>query len=207
MRRLFFFSYFVLLLHGTVYSQILKDSVFYYDAKMEPTSKKIAFVEKVIFTTDSSYTCVLFDKKTNVVRRKMYFTNEIPSSDWEFYDENGTLTSKKNYAPDNYKPVSRCDSAKIAKMVGTLRQFVLKNLRYPVLARENGIQGKVIYQIRIDEKGSMTKLSILKSNSRFLTEEVIRVILQSVTPNMLLELSQKGCESIITLPVTFKLQT
>lgn len=195
------------------FSQMVKDTVFTYGADMKPNYKKIAFIEKVRFTSDSSYTCILFDAKTKVILRKLYYTNEIPSAPWEYYDKQGNLISTKNYVsqdkeiPKDYKAKAECmDSLTLAGLVQEFYNYVVRNIRYPQLAVENNVQGKVIYRFFVDRTGKMTKLSILKSSSRFLTEEAIRLMTTDVPESLIQKLGSPNCEASYTMPMVFRLQ-
>ena len=66
-----------------------------------------------------------------------------------------------------------------------MRQYFLENMRYPEEASHNYIQGKVQYQIVIDQKGYI-KLVDLKSSHPYLEGEMRRVILSlpRFTPGM-----------------------
>lgn len=197
----------------TANSQMVKDTVFTYGSDMKPTYKRVAFIEKVRFTSDSSYTCILFDAKTNVIRRKLYYTNEIPSAPWEYYDENGHLTSTRNYVPDEieipkiYNAKSECmDSVTMHGLAQEFNSYVVRHVMYPQLAVENNVQGKVIYRFWVDRAGKMTRLSILKSSSRFLTEEAIRVMTTDVPESLIKKLSSPNCDASYTMPMVFRMQ-
>lgn len=200
------------LLHVSAFSQMLKDTVFTYGADLKPSYKKVAFIEKVRFTSDSSYTCILFDAKTNVIRRKLYYTNEIPSAPWEYYDEKGNLSSTRNYVADQveipkvYKTKSECmDSITMGDLAQEFNNYVLRNIMYPQLAVENNVQGKVIYRFGVDKNGKMTKLDILKSSSRFLTEEAIR-LMTTVPESLIKKLGSPNCDASYTMPMIFRMQ-
>lgn len=57
-----------------------------------------------------------------------------------------------------------------------LRKFIAQNIRYPVLAQENGIQGKVFVSFIIQEDGSVSNIHIAKSVHPILDLEAIRLI-------------------------------
>ena len=41
-------------------------------------------------------------------------------------------------------------------------EFVFKNLKYPVIARENGIEGTAVVQFVVDRDGTVKDVSVLK---------------------------------------------
>ncbi len=86
-----------------------------------------------------------------------------------------------------------------------LMKFLAKNIRYPALARENGLQGKVIVKFYIDIDGSVKELAVLKDGvGGGCAEEAVRVI--SIMPKWTSG-SQKGTPVKVyyTLPISFKL--
>lgn len=54
--------------------------------------------------------------------------------------------------------------------------YIHKKLKYPSLARENGVEGTVIVSFIIDEKGKITKPKIARDIGAGCGEEVMRVI-------------------------------
>ena len=59
-------------------------------------------------------------------------------------------------------------------------EYLSKNIKYPVRAIENGIQGKVVVKFCVTSKGSVTMVSVLKSVDPDLDKEAMRVI-QTIT--------------------------
>ena len=57
-----------------------------------------------------------------------------------------------------------------------LVKFLATNVKYPVVAMENGIQGKVFVQIIIDENGKVIEPKILRGVDPVLDQEAIRVV-------------------------------
>jgi TonB family protein len=89
--------------------------------------------------------------------------------------------------------------------VAELMKYLSKNIRYPKVARENGLEGKVIVKFYIDVDGSVKEPEILKDNvGGGAAEESIRVIdsMPNWTPGL-----QKGIpvKVFYVLPITFKL--
>ncbi len=57
-----------------------------------------------------------------------------------------------------------------------LMKYLQKNLMYPKIARENGIQGKVYINFVVAKNGEITKVKILKGVDKALNNEAIRVV-------------------------------
>ncbi len=57
-----------------------------------------------------------------------------------------------------------------------LREFIVKNVKYPESAKERGVQGQVFVSFVIDEVGKVTNSKILRSVDPLLDAEALRVI-------------------------------
>jgi len=87
-------------------------------------------------------------------------------------------------------------------------QFVYKNINYPAVARENGVEGNVVAAFVIDQEGQLTQLELLRDIGAGCGEEVKRIV---GLMNKQLDWSpgrQQGrpVKVRVTLPVRFKLQ-
>jgi protein TonB len=86
-----------------------------------------------------------------------------------------------------------------------LNRYLVRNIKYPLLAQENGIQGRVVCQFVVNSDGSIVDISVVRGVEESLDKEAIRVI-QSMpkwTPG------RQGGKSVrvkYTLPIRFKLQ-
>lgn len=80
-----------------------------------------------------------------------------------------------------------------------------ENIKYPAVARENGIQGKVFLRFIVEKDGSIQQVTVLKSPNDLLSEEAKRVIAKMPKWNAG---KQRGnsVRSYFTLPVNFKLE-
>lgn len=56
------------------------------------------------------------------------------------------------------------------------RDFISKNLRYPIFAKENGIQGRVKVSFIVEKDGSLTDFIVTRSVDPSLDKEAIRVL-------------------------------
>ncbi len=57
-----------------------------------------------------------------------------------------------------------------------LSKYIASHIRYPTVARENGIQGKVFVRFIVNSKGKVCKVSIARGVDPLLDNEAIRVI-------------------------------
>ena len=85
-------------------------------------------------------------------------------------------------------------------------KYIGENLKYPVIAQENGIQGKVICQFTINKDGSLVDIEVVRSaGDASLDKEAMRVI-KSMPKWKPGKQRNQPVRVKFTLPVTFKLQ-
>ena len=86
-----------------------------------------------------------------------------------------------------------------------LRQYLASAVKYPVIAQENGIQGKVYVNFVVEKDGSVTKAKIARGVDPSLDAEALRVVstLPKWKPG-----KQRGAPVRVsyTVPISFKLE-
>ena len=87
----------------------------------------------------------------------------------------------------------------------TFRNWVQGKVRYPQVAQENGISGRVVLQFVIERDGRLTNIVVLQTPDRSLSEEAIRVLNQSPKWSPGKQRSQT-VRVKYTLPVDFRIQ-
>jgi len=89
--------------------------------------------------------------------------------------------------------------------MGALMSWLGQNIKYPVIAAENGVQGRVIVQFVVEKDGSITDVKVAKSVDPSLDKEAARVV--KAMPHWIPG-KQNGSAVRVkyTVPVTFKLQ-
>jgi len=87
---------------------------------------------------------------------------------------------------------------------GSVTKWISKNVNYPVLAQENGVQGKVYVKFVIEKDGSITDVQISRGVDASLDKEAVRVIkaMPKWTPG---KQRGKAVRVSYTLPINFKL--
>ncbi len=89
--------------------------------------------------------------------------------------------------------------------MGALMSWLSQNIKYPVIAAENGVQGRVIVQFVVEKDGSVTDVHVAKSVDPSLDKEATRVVkaMPKWNPG-----KQNGSAVRVkyTVPVSFKLQ-
>ena len=89
-----------------------------------------------------------------------------------------------------------------------LLAYVHKHIRYPAVAVEMGLEGKVITRFRIDETGKMINIIVLGSPDKMLSDEVVKVLnrfAETHTWNPVI-MADKPISAYYTLPVNFRLR-
>ena len=84
-------------------------------------------------------------------------------------------------------------------------KFLGKNIKYPTIAQENGVQGRVIVQFVVNRDGSIVDPVVVRGVDPYLDKEALRVI--KTMPNWKPGKQRgKPVRVKFTVPVTFKLQ-
>ena len=129
-------------------------------------------------------------------------------------DENGeVLKAKDAIITEPVKP--REEENKVFEVVeqmpsfpggsGALMQYLSKNIKYPPVAEENGIQGRVVCSFVVERDGSVSDVRILKGVDPSLDKEAIRVV--SAMPKWIPGRQNGQMVRVkYNLPVTFRLQ-
>ena len=89
--------------------------------------------------------------------------------------------------------------------MAALMKFLGDNIKYPVIAQENGIQGRVITNFVVERDGSISDVQIVRGQDPSLDKEAIRVIktMPKWKPG---QQRGKPVRVRFTLPVVFRLQ-
>ena len=135
---------------------------------------------------------------TRVDKQKIYeVVEKMPSF--------GTYTYEEKVFTDPAHP-EKFVTKTVTKTGGEgLLAYLNRNVKYPLIAEENGIQGRVICTFVVERDGSITDVKVIKSVDPSLDKEAKRVIgsMPKWNPGI-----QKGIPVRVkfTLPVTFRLQ-
>ena len=86
-----------------------------------------------------------------------------------------------------------------------LMRFLSDNMKYPKVARESGIQGRVVVQFVVGSDGSIGNAKVIRSINPYLDKEALRVV--SVMPRWKPGM-QKGKPVSVqyTMPLMFRLE-
>lgn len=86
-----------------------------------------------------------------------------------------------------------------------LLSYIAKNLHYPVIAAENGIQGKVFVRFVVSATGKVEDVTVVRSLDPNCDKEALRVIcsLPQWIPG---KQNGRNVPVYYTVPITFKIQ-
>ena len=89
--------------------------------------------------------------------------------------------------------------------MGALNQWLASNIKYPAMAAENGIEGRVVVQFVVERDGSVSGVHVVRGVDPSLDKEATRVVSQM--PKWIPG-KQNGSAVRVkyTVPVTFRLQ-
>ena len=89
--------------------------------------------------------------------------------------------------------------------LNTFRNWGQQNVKFPQIALENGIQGRVVLSFVIEKDGRLTNIQVLQTPDRSLSEEAIRVLNKSPKWSPGKQRNQ-AVRVKYTLPVDFRVQ-
>ncbi len=97
----------------------------------------------------------------------------------------GYASSEKN-KPNDRRPSTKSEGESLFVVVeempqfpggqGALMQYIAQNIKYPAIAQENGIQGRVVCQFIIDKQGNTSDVEVVQGVDPSLDKEAIRLI-------------------------------
>ena len=88
---------------------------------------------------------------------------------------------------------------------GNINQWLAQNLKYPPVAAENGIEGRVIVQFVVGKDGSITNATVVRGVDSSLDKEALRVV-NSMPKWVPGKQNGQSVNCKFTLPVVFRLQ-
>jgi protein TonB len=88
---------------------------------------------------------------------------------------------------------------------GDVAAYLSSHIKYPVVAQENGIQGRVIVQFVVNQDGSIVDVTVVRGVDPSLDKEAVRVI-EGMPKWIPGKQGGKAVRVKFTLPVNFKLQ-
>ena len=87
----------------------------------------------------------------------------------------------------------------------SLLKYLTTRIKYPIIAQENGIQGRVSCSFVVDTDGSLRNIKVTRGIDPSLDEEAVRVIREMPKWNPGIQ-NDMAVAVKYTVPVTFRLQ-
>ena len=88
---------------------------------------------------------------------------------------------------------------------GALMQYLANNIKYPVVAQENGVQGRVVVSFVVERDGSITDVQVVRSVDPSLDREAQRVV-RSMPKWIPGKQNGQAVRVKYNVPVSFRLQ-
>ncbi|MBR6638850.1 MAG: energy transducer TonB [Muribaculaceae bacterium] len=86
-----------------------------------------------------------------------------------------------------------------------LMKYISNNIKYPTMAMENNIQGRVVVQFVVTKTGKIGEVKVVRSKDPDLDKEAVRVV--KSLPNFIPgKMNGQAVNVWYTLPISFKLQ-
>ena len=86
-----------------------------------------------------------------------------------------------------------------------LNKYIAQNVKYPVIAQENGIQGRVYVSFVVNSKGKIENVKVARGVDPSLDKEAVRVV-ESMPEWKPGKQGNKAVKVSFTIPVNFVLQ-
>ena len=192
--------------------------------KVEKVEQPKVEPEKVVEKVKSSikFTAPVIKKDNEVKEEDEIKLDEVEKSDKsvgaftvEGNDEVGgeVLKAKEEIAPPPEPEKPKEEDTKIFDVVeqmpsfpgGNVMAWLSQNLKYPVIAAENGVQGRVVVQFVVEKDGSVTDVHAVKKVDPSLDKEAERVV-KSMPKWIPGKQNGSAVRVKYTVPVTFRLQ-
>ena len=85
-----------------------------------------------------------------------------------------------------------------------MSQFINRTIRYPVIAQENGIQGRVVVQFVVNTDGKIVDVEVVRGVEESLDKEAVRVV-KAMPPWNPGRQGGKNVRVKYTLPIRFRI--
>ena len=155
-----------------------------------PAPKLTDLIEIVDQELDIDEELEIEDMEANVENRSDYS-----------YDYDGTGYDEGDYGEEDVFQVVE----DMPSFPGDINKWLGKNVKYPVIAQENNIQGRVTVQFVIEKDGSITDVKVLRGVDPSLDKEAVRVV-KSMPKWKPGKQRGKPVRVSYTVPINFRLQ-
>ena len=189
-----FILFFLLLSFSFVLHSQQSETLFFKDKNFtKRVNSEKGAKSKIEITIENGITTKMFytikGKKT-IIKKTQLFNGKYPIGKWNYY-KNGKLYSSKDYNFDviysttkfeseYYFELDKENTTTIQGMVApqikgyeNIYMGIYGQLKYPAYARENGIQGEVVLNIKVTKNGDIEIISVMNSDHVTLTKAAL----------------------------------
>ncbi len=157
------------------------------------------------------------------IKTEGFYTNDLPNGEMRFYNKEGKLTTKSIYENGkitkrtSYNPITGEELKELNPIIdfpdveaefpggaAALQRWIATNVEYPMEAIEMNETGRVYLSFIIEQDGSVSNVSVVKSASKILDEEAIR-LLENMPNWAPAELDGEKVRTRCQIPINFTL--
>ncbi|MFD0798475.1 energy transducer TonB [Maribacter chungangensis] len=204
----------IFLVSNIAIAQSESNTTYYKDKYGRMQSDTGAYALEVSKTNDSVVTQIFFKVKNGQKIWTKSYLGEQPYGKWNRYDRKGNIESTLDYdfvvkygelIPERAQLLEDLGITVMSDInTEKIQKHIRDKFKYPEVAQEENIQGKVIVQFTISSDGKVDNLRILEGVHSSLDTECYRIM------NSLKELEPytKDGEKVMvyrTIPITFKM--
>ena len=186
-----------------------------------------------IFNANHPFIYMIVCDDTNTIYFMGEYTKGMVQENGEWMVKESTLSEEKEDTEENLREWddAGCEVLKAKEVIATeplrpnpkkvydvveqmpsfpggmkaMMDYLAKNIKYPVSAQKNLLEGRVILQFIVDKKGRLSDIKVVKSVEPSLDAEAVRVVKSMPRWNPGMQ-QGKAVKVRYTLPVTFRLQ-
>lgn len=146
----------------------------------------------------------------NIVETEAEIDEELEIEDADDESENTEITNVDDFGDYGDEDTGENDLFEVVEDMpsfpGNVNKWIAKNVKYPMIAQENGIQGKVYVKFVIEKDGSITDVKIVRGVDASLDKEAVRVI-KSMPKWKPGKQRNKPVRVSFTMPINFQLNS
>lgn len=142
----------------------------------------------------------------NKVTGKVYFDKLSPSTAKDMlliYQNKLRVAQEKSANSGDIDLIEKSEAVLAASPTFNYDGYISQNLHYPNIAREKGIQGRVIVKFVVNEDGSVSNAEVVRGIGGGCDEECVKVVLGMPKWNPAIE-NGKAVKSSVSKPFIFK---
>lgn len=120
-------------------------------------------------------------------------------------DEPASSSNRTEVVPTESKPDVYSYVEQMPESMVDIPTYLAKNIQYPQVAKDRGIEGRVIVRFVVNKEGNITNPTVVRSPDASLSDEAVRAVM-SMPKWKPGKNEGKAVSVYMTLPIAFKLQ-